>query len=158
MKTLSDKQSQQVGTILRSGEHLLSLIHDILDLSKIEAGRITLKESGFTLKNLLTDVHQMFSLRAEEKRLKFTVEYDKNIPEFVSADEAKIRQILINIVGNALKFTDFGGIKINVQSRPSIAVTKVGSFRYSPLLLVRLKTIFSFNQKDLLDIPGNHLL
>lgn len=64
----------------------------------------------------------MFSLRAEEKRLKFTVEYDKNIPEFVSADEAKIRQILINIVGNALKFSDFGSIKINVQSRPMIAV------------------------------------
>lgn len=100
----------------------------------------------------------MFSLRAEEKRLKFTVEYDKNIPEFVSADEAKIRQILINIVGNALKFTDFGSIKINVQSRPRIAVTKLGSFRYSPLLLVRLKTISGFNQKDLLDISGNHLL
>ncbi|MFZ5628018.1 MAG: PAS domain S-box protein [Spirochaetota bacterium] len=116
-KSLSDKQSQQVATILRSGEHLLSLINDILDLSKIEAGRITLKESGFSLKNLLNDVRVMFSLRAEEKRLSLSVEHDDAVPEFISADEAKIRQILINIVGNAMKFTDAGSIALRVRSQ-----------------------------------------
>ena len=115
--TLSDKQSQQVATILRSGEHLLSLINDILDLSKIEAGRITLKESGFSLKNLLNDVRVMFSLRAEEKRLALTVEQDDAAPEFISADEAKIRQILINVVGNAMKFTDTGSINVRVRAQ-----------------------------------------
>lgn len=114
--TLSEKQSQQVVTILRSGEHLLSLINDILDLSKIEAGRITLKESGFSLKNLLNDIRIMFSLRAEEKRLLLEIESDQTMPEFVSADEAKIRQIVINLVGNAMKFTDNGSIRIKVRS------------------------------------------
>lgn len=115
-KTLSEKQSQQVATILRSGEHLLSLINDILDLSKIEAGRVTLKESGFSLKNLLNDVRVMFSLRAEEKRVALGVDCDDAVPEFISADEAKIRQILINIVGNAIKFTDTGSIEVEVRS------------------------------------------
>ncbi len=117
-KTLAVKQAQQVSTILRSGEHLLSLINDILDLSKIEAGRITLKESGFSLHGLLEDLRVMFLLRAEEKKLQLRLVMRDSVPEFISADEGKIRQILINLIGNAVKFTEAGTVTIHVSGEP----------------------------------------
>jgi signal transduction histidine kinase/CheY-like chemotaxis protein len=98
----------------RSGEHLLSLINDVLDMSKIEAGRVELKPATFNLPRLLNDLAAMFRLRAEAKALKFEMSVDGESVPYVVADEGKIRQVLINLLGNAIKFTNRGEIKLHV--------------------------------------------
>jgi PAS domain S-box-containing protein len=113
--SLTPKQTEQVKTILRSGEHLIGLINDILDISKIEAGRLTINESEFNLYELLDDIRMMFAMSAREKKLYFEFEIDNNIPKFLVSDEAKLRQILINLIGNAIKFTYTGGITLRVR-------------------------------------------
>ena len=100
--------------INRSGEHLLALINDVLDMSKIEAGRVELNLTTFSLSRLLDDVAGMFRLRAEAKALRFEVAVDGVTAPFILADEGKIRQVLINLVGNAIKFTERGHIKLHV--------------------------------------------
>ncbi|MEI8201056.1 MAG: PAS domain S-box protein [Eubacteriales bacterium] len=114
--TLAPRQSEQVQTILRSGEHLINLINDILDLSKIEAGHFTINEEEFSLQDMLSDLQMMFSLRAKEKKLYFAFEKDENLPAFLYSDEAKLRQIFINLIGNAFKFTSTGGITVRVHA------------------------------------------
>jgi PAS domain S-box-containing protein len=99
----------------RSGEHLLGLINDILDMSKIEAGRIELNPSTFNLPRLLEDLASMFRLRAEAKALGFEMRVDGESVPYVVADEGKIRQALINLLGNAIKFTRHGQIRMLVS-------------------------------------------
>jgi PAS domain S-box-containing protein len=99
----------------RSGEHLLGLISDVLDMSKIEAGRFELNSLTFNLFRLLDDVASMFKLRAEAKGLRFQMLVDGEAVPYVKADEGKIRQVLINLVGNAVKFTRFGKIALHVN-------------------------------------------
>ncbi|MEO8127826.1 MAG: PAS domain S-box protein, partial [Bryobacteraceae bacterium] len=101
--------------INRSGEHLLSLINDVLDMSKIEAGRTELNITTFSLSGLLEDVAGMFRLRAEAKALQFEVSIVGESIPYVMADEGKIRQTLINLLGNAIKFTARGGIGLRVK-------------------------------------------
>ena len=100
--------------INRSGEHLLALINDVLDMSKIEAGRLELNQMTFSLSRLLDDVAEMFRLRAEAKALRFEVAVDGVSAPYIVADEAKIRQVLINLLGNAIKFTERGHVKLRV--------------------------------------------
>jgi len=102
------KEEEYFGIIQRSGEHLLTLINQVLDLSKIEAGRITLNEKNFDLKCLLDDLKDMFSLKAEEKGIELIFEYADNLPCKIITDEVKLRQILINLLNNAIKFTEKG--------------------------------------------------
>jgi PAS domain S-box-containing protein len=111
---LSDQQRQHLNTINRCGEHLLSLLNDILEMSKIEAGRATLNPSAFDLHVLIDDLEAMFRMRADAKRLHFIVERLGLIPRYVMGDESKLRQVLINLVGNALKFTEKGGVVLRV--------------------------------------------
>ena len=99
----------------RSGEHLLGLINDVLDMSKIEAGRIEINPSTFNLPRLLDDLGAMFRLRAEAKALRFEMSVDGESVPYVVADEGKIRQVLINLLGNAVKFTQLGRIKMRVS-------------------------------------------
>ncbi len=101
--------------INRSGEHLLRLINDILDMSKIEAGRVSLNPSLFDLDELLKDLAAMFRLRAESKGLSFRVIEDGAV-RYIVADEGKIRQVLINLLSNAVKFTKQGGIALRVST------------------------------------------
>lgn len=115
-KALGSRQLEQVQTIARSGEHLLALINDILDFSKIEADRVSLSPTNFCLYNLLDDMEIMFHLRAEAKGLQFLVERQPEALCYVTADEAKLRQILINLVGNAIKFTRIGKVILRVQT------------------------------------------
>ena len=103
---------EQVSTILRSGEHLLSLINDVLEMSKIEAGSATLNEVAFDLQSLLADLETMFGARTGEKGLTLIVEGIADVPRFISTDEGKLRQILINLLGNAVKFTEEGGVSL----------------------------------------------
>src|SRR5260370_18070461 len=101
--------------INRSGEHLLALINGILDMSKIEAGRMGLNPAPFDLSGLFNDLAAMFRLRADSKALSFEVLLEWNGPRYILADEGRIRQVLINLLGNAIKFTDRGGIKLHVS-------------------------------------------
>ncbi len=112
---LTSKQSQYLGTINRSGEHLLALINDILEMSKIEAGRTTLNLSTFDLPDLLKDLEMMFRVRTNEKRLSFSVEILGDVPQFIETDINKLRQIFINVLGNAVKFTEQGGIALRMH-------------------------------------------
>jgi signal transduction histidine kinase/CheY-like chemotaxis protein len=111
---LTPRQCQYLGTINRSGEHLLALINDVLEMSKIEAGRTTLSSSTFDLPVLLKDLEMMFRVRTDEKKLSFSVETVGDVPQFIVTDINKLRQVFINVLGNAVKFTEHGGIGVRV--------------------------------------------
>lgn len=113
--TLSEKQADYVKTILRSGEHLMGLINDILDISKIEAGRLTISEYDFSFQDLINDLKMMFAISAKEKNLYFEFDVHDNLPTHIISDESKLRQIFINLIGNALKFTQHGGITVRIR-------------------------------------------
>lgn len=112
--SFTPQQQENIGIINRSGEHLLSLINDVLDMSKIEAGRISLSENAFDLYQLLRTIQEMFQLKAESKGLQLLIDYTPEVPQYVHADESKLRQILINLLGNAIKFTQAGGVILRV--------------------------------------------
>src|SRR5881227_4053986 len=113
---LTSRQSQYLGTINRSGEHLLALINDILEMSKIEAGRTTLNISTFDLPALLKDLEMMFRVRTDEKKISFSVETIGDVPQYIVTDINKLRQVFINVIGNAVKFTDQGGVGVRVRA------------------------------------------
>jgi PAS domain S-box-containing protein len=111
-------QKEKLTVINRSGEHLLSMINDILDLSKIEAGRIELEENPFDLAALLEEISAMIRSRAGEKGLSFILETDALGLPYVNGDAGKFRQILINLLSNAVKFTREGGITLRAATEP----------------------------------------
>ena len=106
---LSDHQRQLLATIARSGEHLLGIINNVLEMARIESGRVTVNPTTFDLHLLLDDLERMFRLRAEAKGLSFSVRRQGEVPRCVVADETKLRQVIINLLGNAVKFTESGG-------------------------------------------------
>ena len=112
---LSAEQQENLGIITRSGDHLLTLINQVLDLSKIEAGHILLEENDFNLHLLLDDLEDMFLLRAENKELQLIFECLPGVPRYVRTDEIKLRQVLINLLNNALKFTTEGRVMCRVS-------------------------------------------
>ncbi|KJH71442.1 hybrid sensor histidine kinase/response regulator [Aliterella atlantica] len=112
---LSAAQLENLATISRSGEHLLTLINDVLSMSKIEAGRITLDETNFNLYNLLDALAEMFEIKAEAKGLELIFQRALDVPTYVRADESKLRQVLINLLGNAIKFTATGRVILRVS-------------------------------------------
>jgi len=116
-KGLSKHQRQQLDIINASGEHLLALINDVLEMSKVEAGRISANLTAFSLHSLLDEMNSLFSLRAEAKGLELRVVCSDEVPRFVVTDENKLRQILVNLLGNAVKFTDTGSIELRVDVR-----------------------------------------
>jgi PAS domain S-box-containing protein len=113
---ITPQQCQYLSTINRSGEHLLALINDILEMSKIEAGRTTLNLSTFDLPVLLKDLEMMFRVRTDEKKLSFSVEIIGDVPQYIVSDINKLRQVFINVLGNAVKFTDHGGVCMRVRA------------------------------------------
>jgi len=114
-RKLDPKQQEYLDTISRSGEHLLALINDVLEMSKIEADRIALNEQDFNLHHLLDGLQQMFQFRATSKGLKFSVERSPDLPEGIRTDESKLRQVLVNLIGNAIKFTQTGSVTLRVS-------------------------------------------
>jgi PAS domain S-box-containing protein len=115
---LTAAQQENLGVINRSGEHLLSLINDVLEMSKIEAGRMTLEETSFDLYRLLDGLEEMFGLRARDKGLALSFERAENMLQYVRTDEGKLRQVLSNLLGNAVKFTQQGGVALRVRYDP----------------------------------------
>ena len=116
------EEQEHLTIIQRSGQHLLTLINQVLDLSKIEAGRLTLNETEVELYQLLDDLKEMFSLRAEEKGLQLRFDCADEVPCTVRTDEVKLRQVLINLLNNAIKFTHTGGVTVHLECQ-SLALT-----------------------------------
>lgn len=113
-RSLNPEQQENLSIISRSGEHLLNLINDVLDMSKIEAGRMSLQEQNFDLHAMLDSLTQMISLRAESKGLDLISDYEF-VPRYAIADERKLRQVLLNLLSNAVKFTAHGSITLRAR-------------------------------------------
>ncbi len=116
--THDKKQKSYLQTIKSSGESLLALINDILDLSKIEEGNINLVFKETNIRKIVEDVFNIFSLEAAEKGLQLVTEVEENVPPYLIFEEARLRQILLNLVGNAIKFTSEGSVTIRVYAQP----------------------------------------
>jgi PAS domain S-box-containing protein len=114
--TLTAEQQEGIDIIHRSGEHLLTMITDILDLSKIEADRMELAETEFDLGQFLRVIVEMIRVRAEQKRLTFQFEAESGLPPRLRGDETRLRQVLLNLLGNAVKFTQQGRVTLRVQN------------------------------------------
>jgi PAS domain S-box-containing protein len=113
--SLLPKQQEYLNTINRSGEHLLALINDVLEISKIEAGQITLDVATFDLWTLLDDLEDMFRVRTDAKGLRLDFIGINDVTRYLESDENKLRQILINVLGNAVKFTKRGSVTLRVS-------------------------------------------
>lgn len=109
---------RSVEIVNHSGEHLLGLINDVLEMSKIEAGRVTLNETECDLHKLLRSLEEMLQLKARSKGLELIFNCDLTVPRYVKTDENKLRQVLINLLGNAVKFTDRGSVILRVKAKP----------------------------------------
>ena len=118
-RTLSQDNLRHLDIVNRSGEHLLSLINDVLTMSKIEAGRIALSPERCDLYNLLDSLEQMLRLKAESKQLRLNFTISPQVPQFIRIDQSKLRQILINLLSNALKFTETGEVSLKVGYNPA---------------------------------------
>jgi PAS domain S-box-containing protein len=113
---LNPEQQENIRIINRSGEHLLTLINQILDLAKIEAGRITLDPTNFKLSNLLDEAKEIFQLQAREQQLQLICESASDVPQYVQTDRLKLRQVLTNLLSNAIKFTKEGRISLRIST------------------------------------------
>jgi PAS domain S-box-containing protein len=142
---------QALHTIRRNGEHLLSLINDILDLSKIEVGKLGVEAISCSPQQLLVDVETLMKLRAQEKQLTLSVEVIGQLPAAIESDPTRLRQILVNLVGNAIKFTQQGGVRIvaryerDQHSRLTFDVIDTGSGMTTEVLQ---KVFKPFTQAD----------
>ncbi len=112
---LNAQERRNLSTINRSGEHLLQLINDILDMSKLEEGKFVLQRAPFDLHQLLSEVRVMFSLAARQKGIELSVEHSPDLSRYLCGDELRLRQVLINLMGNALKFTVQGSVRLLVN-------------------------------------------
>lgn len=122
--SLTADHQRSVEIVNQSGEHLLGLINDVLEMSKIEAGRVTLHETEFDLHKSLHSLEDMLQLKAQSKGLRLIFDWDATLPQYIKVDGNKFRQILINLLGNAVKFTEKGSVTLRVripsQDQPSI--------------------------------------
>lgn len=124
-RSLTPKQIKGIHTIYDSGSHLLTLINDILDLSKIEAGKLELVTTDIHLRNFVQGIVGIMTMQAQLKNLEFDYRIQSSIPVGIKADEKRLRQILLNLLGNAIKFTDYGKVTLNITVIPAATATKV---------------------------------
>ncbi|MEZ2236735.1 response regulator [Microcoleus sp.] len=118
---LSNENIENLRIINRSGQHLLELINDVLDLSKIEAGIVALDESSFDLYQVLDTLEEMFQIKAETKNLHLKFSVQSQVPQYIKTDEKKLRVCLINLLGNSIKFTENGGeilLRVGLETVP----------------------------------------
>jgi len=116
-KNLSPEQREHLSIIRRSGEHLLNLINDMLDMSKIESGKTDLNETDFDLNSMLDELRNIFGFRTDSKSLFLIFECSPDVPLHIRSDEMKLRQVLMNLIGNAVKFTEEGGVILRVEKK-----------------------------------------
>jgi PAS domain S-box-containing protein len=110
-------QKKYLKSIKSGGRALLTIINDILDLSKIEAGKMELKFEPFSIPQLVEEIKQIFSIQFDKKKLYFEIQIAPNLPDYVLLDEIRLRQVLFNLVGNAVKFTEKGGVKLSIEGK-----------------------------------------
>ncbi|MEL6131148.1 MAG: ATP-binding protein, partial [Cyanobacteria bacterium J06628_4] len=125
-KRFPKESAEHLQIIQNSGDHLLTLINDVLDMAKIETGHVTINTQPFNLHKLLHSLEGMFQPKAKEKGLVLDIECGPEVPQYVETDEAKLRQILINLIGNAIKFTNTGRVAVRVQGCIQFAVEDTG--------------------------------
>jgi CHASE2 domain-containing sensor protein/signal transduction histidine kinase/CheY-like chemotaxis protein len=138
---LTLEQKQHIDIINRSGKHLLALINDVLSMSKIEAGKTTLVEQTFDLHALLDSIYQMLKLRAKNKNLDLKFELIGCIPPYIIADENKLRQILINLLGNAIKFTNSGNVTLRVKLQTAEVINSTLQQKNKKLIREKLNSL-----------------
>ncbi len=126
---LLKEHQEHLNIISRSGEHLLNLINDVLEMSKIEAGRIVLNACKFDFMRLLDSIEDMLAFKAQSKGLEFNVICDPDVPQYIETDESKLRQVLINLLGNSIKFTEAGSITLRVKPDQQNSVLSVQKAR-----------------------------
>ncbi|MCP3902513.1 MAG: response regulator [Planctomycetes bacterium] len=115
---LTTEQADYLDTIVNSGDALLRVINDVLDFSKIEAGRLEIDEDDLNLRNTILDALDVLAVRAHQKGLELACDVDPDVPEALIGDALRLRQILVNLVGNAVKFTEHGGVVVRVTAEP----------------------------------------
>ena len=132
-ESTSDRQREQLRIVQNSADSLLTLLNDLLDHSRIEAGKLSIESHTFSLPQMLRDVIGLFESQAEAKGLQLRAKFSGDLPRYVVSDDTRIRQILVNIIGNALKFTEQGGITISVsqQDTPTREGTKSDNVIFS---------------------------
>lgn len=113
-KSLSDESLREIETINASGEHLLGLINQVLEMSKIESGKTEASIEPCSVTAVLGELKNMFAMSASKKGIEFSVDIPDNLPPSILTDESKLKQILINLIGNAIKFTEAGSVKVEV--------------------------------------------
>lgn len=115
-RLLNPHHQEYLSTINRCGQHLLSLINDVLEMSKIETGNVSLKETNFDLHHLLDSLEEMLRLRAAAKQFHLCFDRASDLPQYINTDERKLRQVLLNLLGNAIKFTQTGQVTLRVST------------------------------------------
>ncbi|MEW6994222.1 ATP-binding protein [Colwelliaceae bacterium MEBiC 14330] len=120
-KDIPKRQRETIGIVKRNGEHLADLIESLLEISKIEAGRLTLQRDVVNLKAILQQLVDMFQMQASQKGIKFYYMTHGNIPDYVATDKQRLRQILINLISNAIKYTERGSVTFEVNYRSQVA-------------------------------------
>ncbi len=133
--SLNPKQLSHLKIVNSSGEHLLQLINDVLDMAKIEAGRITLHETSLDLDRLLKALADMFQLKADAKELQLIFDRETDVPQYIAVDESKLRQVLINLLSNAIKFTAAGSVTLRVGVEPADLDTPVPLSEAQPRII-----------------------
>ncbi|MBP0021849.1 MAG: response regulator [Cyanobacteria bacterium SBLK] len=129
-RDLDSKHREHLKIISRSGEHLLELINDVLEMSKIEAGRTTLNIESFDLYHLLDCLFKLLQLQAANKKLSFQMQRSPDIPQYIQGDRGKLRQILINLLGNAIKFTEKGEVRLSVTSHQLLTPSLIHHLKF----------------------------
>ena len=113
--SLNAEHQEQLQIISHSGEHLMALINDVLEVSKIEAGRLILEQNNFDLYRLLKGIEEMLKIKAQAKNIDFVIQKRDRVPQYIQTDEQKLRQVLINLLANAVKFTSQGEVKLIID-------------------------------------------
>jgi signal transduction histidine kinase/DNA-binding response OmpR family regulator/purine-cytosine permease-like protein len=119
--TFPKAQRETLGIVKRNGEHLADLIEGLLEISKIEAGRLTLQRDEVNLKAILQQLIDMFQMKAAQKNIKFIYQPCANLPDYVATDKQRFRQILINLISNAIKYTERGSVTLKISYRNQVA-------------------------------------
>lgn len=127
---LSPEQNHYISTIVRNGRQLLKIVDEVLDLSKVESDRIQIEKIPFALKKLIEDVISLLRLKADEKGLDLQLNWSSSIPSKILSDPLRIRQVLLNIIGNAIKFTEKGYIDVSVQFQKSETSSQAGFLQF----------------------------
>ncbi|WP_321328009.1 ATP-binding protein [uncultured Ilyobacter sp.] len=119
------EKSAKMNTIVSAGKHLLVIINDILDLSKIEVDKLKLSPEIFSFSHMLENIKKIFNMRSDEKKVAFKISCDNNIPEYLFGDESRIKQIIINLLSNSFKFTDKGYVELKFKYQKSFLIITV---------------------------------